>query len=475
MSTRLRLLVLLGRDCPGRIRCRVLHRVGSRPRRCPSARLSRARRLIPRHRLRPDPRSRPSPPPKRPRSRSPSRTSPTRPRRRAVAARSRSLSSTSARETASSSRPARGPAWSMAARQEEGADRVAEELSNLGVSHLNAVLATHPDADHIGDLAAVSRSSAQVAYSDDVGTTQTYGRFIAARRPCTRRSGSVFRGQTLRLGPLTAKVLNPSPDGSDTNADSIVLLLNIDGHRVLLTGDDYGPTEDYVANAVARGPPSTSSRSPTMVRPTPPAPTSLPDPPALRRDLRRSELLRPPFTRHGRSPADRPRPSTRPRSTAPSRRPSWPRARSTGPSASRANRRPTRPGLQTRRHEQLAGTASGSTIVYITATGHCYHRLGCRFSRRAASRSRWPRPRRRGIGRAAWRSTAVTPPEVVSGPGTELTEQAGVAERHGGRTHPGREHRPADGFEDRAGHRTGSRSAGPRILPLRRRPRTSRV
>ena len=24
-------------------------------------------------------------------------------------------------------------------------------------------------------------------------------------------------------------------------------------------------------------------------------------------------------------------------------------------------------------------TASGSTIVYITATGECYHRLGCRY------------------------------------------------------------------------------------------------
>jgi hypothetical protein len=33
-----------------------------------------------------------------------------------------------------------------------------------------------------------------------------------------------------------------------------------------------------------------------------------------------------------------------------------------------------------------------------------------------------------------------------------------LAERHGNRTHPGREHRPADGFEDRAGHQTGSRS-----------------
>ena len=33
-----------------------------------------------------------------------------------------------------------------------------------------------------------------------------------------------------------------------------------------------------------------------------------------------------------------------------------------------------------------------------------------------------------------------------------------MAERHGSRTHPGQDHCPADGFEDRGGHRTTSRS-----------------
>ena len=34
-----------------------------------------------------------------------------------------------------------------------------------------------------------------------------------------------------------------------------------------------------------------------------------------------------------------------------------------------------------------------------------------------------------------------------------------LAERHGSRTHPGQDHCPADGFEDRGSHRTTSRSA----------------
>ena len=41
----------------------------------------------------------------------------------------------------------------------------------------------------------------------------------------------------------------------------------------------------------------------------------------------------------------------------------------------------------------------------------------------------------------------------------EARREERLAERHGSRTHPGRDHRPANGFEDRAGHRTGSCSS----------------
>jgi competence protein ComEC len=57
------------------------------------------------------------------------------------------------------------------------------------------------------------------------------------------------------LGPLRAKVLNPTRDGSGPNADSMVLLFDIRGKEVLLTGDDTGPCGDYVADVCARGPP----------------------------------------------------------------------------------------------------------------------------------------------------------------------------------------------------------------------------
>jgi competence protein ComEC len=255
---------------------------------------------------------------------------------------------------------------------------IAAELNNLGVSRLNMMLATHPDADHIGDLAVVAQEfRPKVAYSDDVGTTQTYGRFIAALHAVRSKIVSVFRGQTLRLGALSAKVLNPASDGSDTNADSIVLLLDIDGHRVLLTGDDYGTTEDYVADICARGPPlyilkvahhgsayATSAYFLSETRPHyavisvgpnsygHPAPSTVGRLKAAHATIYTTQTngtVTVTFYASGAvhwSFGDSSKPFVM--------------AKASAPAAS-------------------TQTAKGGTIVYITATGSCYHRLGCRY------------------------------------------------------------------------------------------------
>jgi beta-lactamase superfamily II metal-dependent hydrolase len=255
---------------------------------------------------------------------------------------------------------------------------IAVELSRLEVGRLNAVLATHPDADHIGDLATVVQEfHPQVAYSDDVGTTQTYQRFIAALHAAHTRITSVFRGRSLALGPLTAKVLNPAHDGSDTNADSIVLLLTIDGHEVLLTGDDYGPSEDYVAGVVARGPPlyllkvahhgsayATSAYFLAQTRPryavisVGPNSYGHPSPDTVGR-LRAAHATIYTTQTNG----------TISVTFFASGAVHWSFGSSNKP-------------FVTAKASALATTtktSSGSTIVYITATGSCYHRDGCRY------------------------------------------------------------------------------------------------
>ena len=263
-----------------------------------------------------------------------------------------------------------GPAGS------DGAMAVA--LSNLGVSRLNVMLATHPDADHIGDLAVLAQEfHPQVAYSDDVGTTATYRRFMSAVHAVHARVVSAFRGRTLALGPLRAQVLNPAHDGSDTNADSIVLLFDIDGHRVLLTGDDYGPTEDYVASVCARGPPlyilkvahhgSAYATSASFLSETRPhyavisvGPNSYghPSPDTVAR-LKAAHTTIYTTQTNG----------TVSVTFYDSGAVHW---------SFESSRKPFT-GARASTSAATTQTSSGGTIVYITATGDCYHRAGCRY------------------------------------------------------------------------------------------------
>jgi len=53
-------------------------------------------------------------------------------------------------------------------------------LSELNISHVDIVVATHPDADHIGGLITVLNSSIQVdmvLYNNQTSTTKTYQEF----------------------------------------------------------------------------------------------------------------------------------------------------------------------------------------------------------------------------------------------------------------------------------------------------------
>ena len=63
------------------------------------------------------------------------------------------------------------------------------------------------------------------------------------------------RGDTYRWGAVKASVLSPGSITGDANADSVVLLLEVAGRRLLLAGDLTGPNEATVGSITARGPP----------------------------------------------------------------------------------------------------------------------------------------------------------------------------------------------------------------------------
>ena len=124
-----------------------------------------------------------------------------------------------------------------------GESVVSEYLWWRGLDHVDYILATHADADHIDGLNDVARNfgvrAALVARTP--GKDEEYAKVaetLAERDIPMRLIGA---GDVLRVGAVTAKVLWPAPaEGSNSpsrNNDSIVLRLQLGERALLLTGD----------------------------------------------------------------------------------------------------------------------------------------------------------------------------------------------------------------------------------------------
>ena len=123
--------------------------------------------------------------------------------------------------------------------------QVADQLAELGVDRLAALVLTHPQRDHVG-------GAAEVLERLDVDTLLEPG--IPAPSPDQESALSAARrhrvpvvtaraGQRFRLGGLRLRVLwpeRPAPAGSDPNDHAIVLLASYGSVEALLTADAEG-------------------------------------------------------------------------------------------------------------------------------------------------------------------------------------------------------------------------------------------
>jgi competence protein ComEC len=103
-------------------------------------------------------------------------------------------------------------------------------LDRLGVDRVPLLVLTHPHADHVDGVAGVvdGREVAEVETHDDApyGTTRV-------------------------VGELTLQVLWPPPDhrADNPNDVSVVLLAEVEGVRILLTGDLEPPSQSAIDRA----------------------------------------------------------------------------------------------------------------------------------------------------------------------------------------------------------------------------------
>jgi competence protein ComEC len=125
----------------------------------------------------------------------------------------------------------------------DGGDRspgVVPYLEQYVDGPLEAMVATHPDADHIGGLIAVLNAFKvdDIYLSGDTSTSQTYSDFISKVNAEMAKVHYVTRGDKITISSLTFEVLHPTmPLGSDTNDNSIVLELSYGEIDFLFTGD----------------------------------------------------------------------------------------------------------------------------------------------------------------------------------------------------------------------------------------------
>ncbi len=122
---------------------------------------------------------------------------------------------------------------------------------------IDMVVATHPDADHIGGLIDVFKRYRvdAVLMTDNVNDTPTYDSFMRAVRHEGAHIYEAKRGNTYDLGAglagsTTLTVLFPdrSVETIETNTASIIAQLSYSDADVLLTGDSPSSIERYLVD-----------------------------------------------------------------------------------------------------------------------------------------------------------------------------------------------------------------------------------
>ncbi len=139
----------------------------------------------------------------------------------------------------------------------EAGPEVVDFLRSRGVERLDGVINTSGDADHVGGMPDVFEAFPveRVYVSGFPKETLAYNTFLRAVREEGLRLTAVRAGHRMDWGGVRVDVVNPPPElFSESNDNSVAVLLTYGAARILLSGDAEEKAEEYMARGPYTGP-----------------------------------------------------------------------------------------------------------------------------------------------------------------------------------------------------------------------------
>lgn len=122
-------------------------------------------------------------------------------------------------------------------------------LNKQGVTSLDAVIWTHPNADHIGGADVITtKYDIGITYMPNISSdTKTYLELMDAIDYRNYKITNPSSGDSFDLGGATVTFLGPNMSYGDDNNNSLVVLISYGETKVLITGDaEYRAESDLV-------------------------------------------------------------------------------------------------------------------------------------------------------------------------------------------------------------------------------------
>lgn len=132
-------------------------------------------------------------------------------------------------------------------------DKITAYLKRSSVTHLDAVIVSHPDSDHIGSLPdIIDNFGADVVYFgkySDNHKTPEYEKLVNSIKENNIKTIIPVSDKPVEIGNMTFKFYQPEKDFGNTNDNSLVTMLEYDEKRFLFTGDISSKREESMVNS----------------------------------------------------------------------------------------------------------------------------------------------------------------------------------------------------------------------------------